>query len=233
MSTVVLTALAVGMMLVLIMFAARTGPQRIVEGTGTAPRVRYIAPPITAGPPHVLGRHHGQGTFQRLAALSWVAWIIRIGLLVAAAWLAYRGVRLLLAIRWHRERPEPRPAEVHFDVLEDPAELVDEMREDADAQKDLLLDGSPRNAIVACWDRFEVQAARAGLARRPWETSSEFVLRLLDFVSADGGAVARLERLYHEARFSRHDIDEDRRAAAVEALETIHASLPTRVRAGR
>jgi hypothetical protein len=107
------------------------------------------------------------------------------------------------------------------------------MRGDAPSQVALLLGGSARNAIVACWDRFEEQAARVGLARRPWETSSEFTLRMLDFVGADGGAVARLERLYHEARFSEHVIDEDRRMAAVEAMESVHASLPTRIRAGR
>jgi Domain of unknown function (DUF4129) len=89
--------------------------------------------------------------------------------------------------------------------------------------------GTPRNAIVACWDRFEEQAERAGLARRPWETSSEFTIRLLDLVSADGGSVARLERLYHEARFSEHPIGEEQRAEAVEALEAVHRSLPVRV----
>jgi hypothetical protein len=78
---------------------------------------------------------------------------------------------------------------------------------------------------VACWDRFEEHAERAHVARRPWETSSEFTLRLLDRVSADPVAVARLEGLYREARFSGHEIDEPRRQAAVEALDAIHASL--------
>jgi hypothetical protein len=171
--------------------------------------------------------------FHRPAVLIWVGRIIRIGILVLLGWLAYRGLRLLREVVQNRDRPEPRPTEVHFDVLDDPGELIDEMRGDAPSQVALLLGGSARNAIVACWDRFEEQAARVGLARRPWETSSEFTLRMLDFVGADGGAVARLERLYHEARFSEHVIDEDRRMAAVEAMESVHASLPTRIRAGR
>jgi hypothetical protein len=41
--------------------------------------------------------------------------------------------------------------------------------------------------------------------------------------------VARLERLYHEARFSEHPIGEEQRAEAVEALEAVHRSLPVRV----
>ena len=99
------------------------------------------------------------------------------------------------------------------------------MRRDADEQFELLLGGSPRNAIVACWDRFEEQAERVKAARKPWETSSEFTLRLLEAVSADDVPVSRLESLYREARFSEHEIDESRREAAVEALRAIHASL--------
>jgi hypothetical protein len=232
-SAVALTALAVGMMLVLIMLAARTGPQRIIHGTLVDPGhghldFSYQSPRLAS-----IGRHHGQGIMPHLVVLSWAGRILRIGLLALAAWLVYRGLLLLRELVRDRARPEPRPTEVQFEVLDDPDVLVDEIRSDAAAQLALLHGGSPRNAIVACWDRFEQQAGRVGLTRKPWETSSEFTLRALDFVAADGGAVARLERLYHEARFSEHPIDEDRRTAAVEALETIHASLPTRTRAGR
>ena len=229
-----LTALVVGLMLVLVMFAARAGPQRIVHGTPVVPHYGHSNPIHQSDPLHQLGRHHDKGVFRRLPILGWLGWIIRIGLVVALGWLVYRGLRLLRQAVRDRDRPEPRPAEVEFDVLDDPDELVDEMRDDAAGQVALLMGGSPRNAIVACWDRFEEQAGRVGLARRAWETSSEFTLRLLDFVGADDGAVARLERLYHEARFSEHEIDEARRTAAVEALESIHASLPARTtRAGR
>ena len=37
--------------------------------------------------------------------------------------------------------------------------------------------------------------------------------------------MTRLAMLYREARFSDHEIDETRSEAAVEALESIHASL--------
>jgi hypothetical protein len=132
-------------------------------------------------------------------------------------------------MEWFRDlRDRPRrvgPADVDFDVLDDPDPLVEEIRKDADEQFELLFGGQPRNAIVACWDRFEEQAERVNASRKPWETSSEFTLRLLDDVAADAGAVARLEALYREARFSDHEIDEPRREAAVAALRAIHASL--------
>jgi Domain of unknown function (DUF4129) len=220
-------------MLILVMFAARTGPQRIVDGTLVDPSFQGVDPSYSP-PPFGFGRHHqGSGIIHHHQVFTWIGWMIRIAFLVLLAWLSYRGVRRLREVVRDRRRPEPRPVAVDFDVLEDPEELTEEMRADAEDQLALLLGGTPRNAIVACWDRFEEQAERVGLARREWETSSEFTLRLLDFVSADGGAVARLERLYHEARFSEHVIGEDRRTAAVEALDAIHASLPVSARAIR
>jgi Domain of unknown function (DUF4129) len=110
---------------------------------------------------------------------------------------------------------------------------VEEMRRDAAEQLELLFGGEPRNAIVAAWDRFEEQAERVGVARKLWETSSEFTLRLLDAVSAAPSAVSRLAVLYREARFSEHDITELNRAAAAEALRDIHLSIGIHAGAGR
>jgi hypothetical protein len=227
-SAVLFTVLVVGMMLVLVMFAARTGPQRIVNGTLVDPSFKPVIPSFSVNPLGFGQHHKGNGVIHHHQVFTWIGWAIKIAFYVLVAWLVYRGARRAREVVRERKRPEPRPTDVDFDVLEDPDELVDEMQSDAQDQLALLLGGAPRNAIVACWDRFEEQAERVGLARRPWETSSEFTLRLLDFVSADGGAVARLERLYHEARFSDHVIDEDRRSQAIEALEAIHASLPAR-----
>lgn len=232
-SAVALTAVAVGLMLVLVMFAARAGPQRVVHGTLVDPSFGHSGPSTAQGPLHQLGGRKGDGVFRRPAVLTWLGWIIRVGLLLVVGWLAFLGLSKLREVVWRRPLPGPRPAQVDFEVLDDPVELVDRMRDDAADQMASLQTGGPRNAIVACWHRFEVQAERAGLARRPWETSSEFTLRVLDFASADRGAVARLERLYHEARFSEHEIDEERRTAAVDALQSIHASLPAYARAGR
>jgi hypothetical protein len=118
-------------------------------------------------------------------------------------------------------------------VLDDPTPLIEEMRRDATEQFELLLGGKPRNAIVAAWDRFEEQAERIGSARKLWETSSEFTLRLLDAVSAPPAAVSRLAALYREARFSEHEITEGNRQEAVEALRDIHSSLGIRAEASR
>jgi len=200
-SAVALTVVGVGLMLVLVMLAARVGPQRIIDGPLIDPEVAPVSfsfSPPPGAPVQPLG---GDGRVRTSGLLQAIGWVIKGLLVLCVLWLLYRGLRWLRDAWADRNRRDPRPREVEFDVLEDPEELVE------------------------CWHRFELQAARAGMARREWETSSEFTIRVLDLVSADGGAVARLERLYHEARFSEHPIGETQRGAAVEALEAIHLSL--------
>ncbi|HQR27809.1 MAG TPA: DUF4129 domain-containing protein [Nocardioides sp.] len=115
-----------------------------------------------------------------------------------------------------------------FDLLDDRARLSRALAVDAAGQRDLLEEGAPRNAIVACWHRFEQQAALAGVRRRPAETSSEFTLRVLDLVDADPAAVTTLAGLYREARFSGHPMGEDHRRRALAALDAVHHGLLSR-----
>jgi hypothetical protein len=228
MSAVALTVLAVGVMLLMVMFAARSGPDRIFTGPLHDPSVHPITPTLSIPTlPGLPRNHHQQGLLHSNPFFTTVGWMLRVAFALCALWLLYRAFRWVEeALNNLRARRRPtRPVPVDFDVLDDPEPLVEEIRRGADEQFELLLGGHPRNAIVACWDRFEEHAERVNAARKPWETSSEFTLRLLDAVSADPAAVARLEALYREARFSDHEIDETRRDAAIEALRAIHASL--------
>jgi len=140
-----------------------------------------------------------------------------------ALWIVVAAARALLS----RRGAEVRTA-VGFSALDEPSRVADQMSRDADAQESVLREGDPRNAIVAAWHRFEVQGERAGVARQPSETSSEYALRILDLASADSGAVNHLARLYREARFSTHPITEEHRSAALAALDGIRRSLVVR-----
>jgi hypothetical protein len=228
-SAVVLTVLAVGLMLLMIMFAARSGPQRIIHGTLVDPSIGPVTPSYPIRTLGVNARNHRGSSFLEndivFGALRFVIGLMLVALVLCGLFLLLRWIGDRLLHRHH----EPRPERVDFDVLDDPEPLAEEIRADAADQLALLLGGRPRNAIVACWDRFEEQAERVHAARKDWETSSEFTLRLLERVSADAAAVNRLEALYHEARFSSHEIDESRREAAVEALRVIHSSLGVKV----
>ncbi|MDX6357216.1 MAG: hypothetical protein QOH37_270 [Nocardioidaceae bacterium] len=224
------------LMLLVVVMAARSGPSGVIHGTPHDDIFHAPHPTITT-PVH---GHHGPDSTTRLPqgssslpAADLIGTVLRLALFGWLLVLAIRGVRWLVDDLAARRNREPRPDDIDFDVLDDPTPLMDEMRRDAADQLELLLGGEPRNAIVAAWDRFEEQAERVGLARKLWETSSEFTLRLLDAVAAAPPAVARLAALYREARFSEHEINEDKRRAAVEALSDIHASIGIHAGASR
>lgn len=167
-------------------------------------------------------QHHGSWWLRTLGAA------LLIGLAAAVLWLLQRGIRRAIQAWRDRERAPDAPEHVEFEVLEGSSQLAEEMSADAEVQREMLLGGEPRNAVVAAWDRFEEQARRAGIPRSRWETSTEFVLRLLESLHADDVAVSRLASLYHEARFSTHPLGETARHDAIEALDRIHASLRPR-----
>ncbi|MGH1502159.1 MAG: DUF4129 domain-containing protein [Acidimicrobiales bacterium] len=97
--------------------------------------------------------------------------------------------------------------------------------DEAEAQRAELLAGEPRNAIVRCWLRLEHDVASVGLTRHRAQTSAEFTESVLAGYSVDGDAIHTLARLYREARFSRHDLDEPTRREALDALDRLHRSL--------
>lgn len=222
------------LMLVLVTWAASIGPDPIFTG-GSGATGDTAAPSPTPSATTEEGletkkeelREEHQGK-----APGWVralAVLVEIAVLLVVVFLA---VRLLLRLweRWRqRERRVRRTTEaVEFEVLDPIAEVAAAVEDDAQEQRGLLEEGEPRNAIVACWRRFEIQAGRADVVRRPWQTSSEFVLGVLDEAGADEGAVLRLAALFREARFSDHVITEQHREEALAALEAIHRTLGRR-----
>jgi hypothetical protein len=233
-SAVVAVLGATGLLLVLVTWAASIGPDRVVSG-GDVERIgpggfwfdaefglrqdsqgRPLEDP-SAEPPDWLGA---------------IAWVLEILTVAIAAYLVFRLLRRLRrawVARSLRRRP-PSPQDAEFEVLGSAGRVSEVIEADAGEQRAVLVEtGEPRNAIAECWHRFELQAVRAGVAPRPWQTTSEFVLEVLDLVGADRGAVARLADLYREARFSDHTMTDAHRAAALAALDEIHGSLRVRV----
>ncbi|MFC4784083.1 DUF4129 domain-containing protein [Nocardioides sp. MAHUQ-72] len=222
---------------VLVTWASSVGPSGVLEGDG--PTVHSVPLPTrpsdtdsssstaSPSPGDADAPRGGDPTLLRALVAVFeaaVALLVLAGLVQLARGLGERVGEL-------RRRPPPLP-EVEFDVIETPSRLAEAITRDAEDQRAALLDGTPRNAIVACWHRFEQQAAAAGVVRSEWETSAEFTLRVLDMVDAGSADVARLGGLYREARFSDHPMGEETRAAALAALDAIHARLPARSGAG-
>ena len=225
---------AAGLLLVLATWAASIGPDGVVSG-GHVQRVQPeeatpSGQPVSGRDPLEEVRHEKRG--EPPAWLGVIAFVLEVITVVVVLFLVSRvlgRLRRAWLARTRRRRRGP-PESVAFEVLGPAAQVTETMAEDADEQRELLaFEGAPRNAIVACWDRFEQQAVRGGVERRPWQTTSEFVLAALDLVGADHGAVGRLADLYREARFSDHPMTEDHRQEALAALDTIHGSLRPRL----
>ncbi|GAB3963218.1 DUF4129 domain-containing protein [Plantactinospora veratri] len=91
-------------------------------------------------------------------------------------------------------------------------------------------DADPRRAVIACWVRLEQAAAAAGVERRPGDTPTDLVTRLLGAgrpVSAD--VLAAFADVYREARYATHTVDERMRAQALAALRRLRTELTSPV----
>lgn len=231
-SVIAVAAVVAGVLLMtlLVTWAASIGPSGVLTGDGIEPvRMTPTETESSESPTdgttiddtqRVLEQTPGDNDLLRLIAL-----VAELLLAAAVLYVLYRSGRWAWQTWQARKRPDPKPVEVDFDVLGSPEVMAEQLVADAVAQRGVLLGGTPRNAVVEAWSRFETQAGEVGAHRKPWETSSEFTLRVLELVRADSIAVARLAALYREARFSDHELSEPDRAEAVAALDAIHASL--------
>lgn len=244
------------LLVVLVAWATQIGPDRVFTGPGVPDRTpqsttRTCLPvDVTTAPdgsvatttpdnPQGLPLCPGPDTSRQDAVdiveradppwwLKLLVWTFLVAVaatvVVLVAFVVVTAVRDLAG----RRRSEARREVVEFTTLGEPARLLEAIARDATEQDGVLREGDPRNAIVAAWLRFEAQGESAGVGRRPWETSSEYAIRILDLVAADSGAVTRLAGLYREARFSEHPITEDHRAEALAALAAVRQSLGVR-----
>ncbi len=229
-TTVALLPVVVVLGLLVLVWAAATGPVRLFGPA--AERSVTLTPPRTAPSP-TASQSSGMPTYRELTKGvrptwdgSWVRELVLYALLIAVV----LGVLAALRSMWrHRWRPPERPAAVEVDVVTGDA-LAAAIEEDADAQLEAVDRGGPRDGIVACWVRLEEIVAAAGLTPRRSETSAELVKRLLVALDLDPRAIGRLAVLYREARFSEHHLGEDRRAEARSALRALHEDLRSRGR---
>ena len=227
-------ALVVAVSLLLLVVAASVGPVTLFHAT--SPHRAHVAPPAATASPQAtatpLGPSYAELTEHQHAVvdLSWLsgllAWTALAVLVLALARALVRGVPRAWQRRW---RAPQRPEAVDFEVL--PADALREALADDDESRRAVVErGEVREAIVACWQRLEEVVARCGVARRPAETATELVTRVLRTLDVDPRAVAALAALYQEARFSSHALGEDSRAAARAALEALRRDLPDRER---
>ncbi len=220
---------AVGLVLLMVAWAALIGPQEVLREEGSPPSYPSLSPSTPtasasasagAGTPASGGQQDILFTVVSIAAVLLASIFLLAVLIAALYWLLTRD--------WRRAPRDPEPADVDFDPIEAPGWLAAALLDHAADQRAALAEGTPRNGVVACWHAFEEGLATRGVRRREWETSSEFTLRVFDAVAADPAAVQQLGELYRAARHSAHELTEDDRQRAVELLDAIHRSLGDR-----
>ncbi len=212
--------LGLGLLALVVVVAGR--PVDLVS----APNVAGTLTPASA-PSITTYFNSSTGVAQDLGELpGWLVALMQLLLVVVAVFVGYLiwqliryAIRELMARRPRRDLPRAQSVEPLPEV---PEELVGER---AAARRRLLLEGEPRNAIVACWLHLEESVAAAGLPRLPAETSTEWMVRVLAEWEVDRAALTELGARYREARFSRHLVTETQRQRAIELLDTLHADL--------
>lgn len=214
--------------LLLLLWAATTGPVQLVGPSGRRLQRDYPTPSAPSPSPDTVygglsGRSlvHGAPEYD----LSWVGDLVTWTVLLVATVAIGYGVVWLWQHRW---RGPDRAARRDFAVLPEPSPgvgLPEAIGREADEQLAAVLGGTPRDGIVRCWLRLEQAVARAGVVRAPSETSAELTVRVLRTLDVDPRAVGSLAALYREARFSEHHLGEDARATARTALDSLHRDL--------
>lgn len=171
-----------------------------------------------SGEPEAIAPAEAIDVAEATETLTFVLQIVAFTAIALAAIFMARSV-------WSR-RPEPHdPAARRRGGFATLAEVADTIAADADEHRAALASGTPRDAIVACWLRLETSVETAGVDHDPAVTSTELTADVLHRFPVDAAPVERLGALYREARFSRHELDEGHRRAAIAALADVHAAL--------
>lgn len=218
-----MAALAVAVLLV---WSASTGPANLTEGLPHQPVVSDTPTHADGSGASHGARRTSEDTGHAQASGSRFQWLddaFGLAVVLAGLWVLGAVVRGLLNVVVAR-LPEKQLV-VDLDPRPDVAAGREAVTRERDRMREALASSDVRNGIVACWVLLEEAAETAGVAPRPTETPTEFVVRFLHALDVDPRPVARLTDLYREARFSTHPMGEQERARAESALAAVHEEL--------
>jgi hypothetical protein len=113
------------------------------------------------------------------------------------------------------ERGRPQEEEVSEQLADVIETTIEDLRSERDARK----------AVIAAYAQMERVLTTAGLPRKQTETQLEYMTRILTELEVEAAAVRKLTELFGYAKFSRHEIDEEMRSEAIEALSAVQRDL--------
>jgi len=217
--------------------AVGTGSGFFFVADQPAPRLRFILERLgTAEGPRRQRPFAGRDAAQLppvVEAGLQVLLIAAAGLLLAAVVVSVvrglLGVRRLLLAPSRGGRLAPA-----FDEGEGTAEDATEpLRKRLARSLDVALpaldsEPEPREAVIACYVRMEQALRDVGTVRRPTETPTELLSRVLVEQSVPPADAGRLTELFQAARFGRTPVDEAMRADARRSLTVVRDALGAR-----
>jgi hypothetical protein len=214
----------------LVLAASRSGRTATVTPVTTAsPPASGPAPVTVSPPPRRESADRGGDRTAASVAIDAFLGLMVAAVLVLSGYLAWtwlrRADRDRLVRRRNRlpDRPATPPAVPDRPLAGALTEAVDEGLRQLDEE-------DPQEAVIACWVLLEQAAAAAGTARRPSQTPTQLVTRVLAEHLVTREALDRLVELYREARYSQHVLGAQARAEARTALERVRRELTGGVR---
>ena len=210
---------AVAVLLALVAVAAvRSGPE--------VTQLDVRSNPATQSPPPAPVERVADAPVPRAGTESSAAgWLIPLlagfGLTLVVA-VVVAGLFIAVRDQWRRRPARAAPGQVTRARTDTPDVLA---ALDAGLVELDDADGDPRKAVIACWVRLERAAAAAGTPRHLADTPADLVTRLLAGHAVSEGVLAGFARVYREARYATHTVDDDMRAQARAALRRLRGEL--------
>jgi hypothetical protein len=210
--SLLLSIVAYGLLIVVALAFLSSGiPQRIISqlqgsilslqnANQTAPPPTQVAPFSTLIPTQVM-RYYGSLVFFAIFAVSLFTLI--------------RGVQLAFQNRG----VSTDEFKAEYDLKQDAANAVQE------AISSLKNTKAYREPILQCYKKMCQVLSTAGLVTDQTETAREFAQKISEKLRIGSNAVSGLTFLFEEARYSNHDITEQKRIMAVEYLESLQDAL--------
>jgi hypothetical protein len=191
--------LVTGMLAVIVALAFAT-----IDFRSQGPRARTVTAQPTGG----------RAADDRVGVVGDETVAIAAAVVAGAALFAALLLGVVLALIARRRAPSVAAAEDEL-VIEALEESIDDLRREPDV----------RRAIIACYARMERALERAGSARRPAEAPFEYLVRVLERITANGRAARALTELFEQAKFSVEPMGEREKQQAIDALELLRAEV--------
>jgi hypothetical protein len=217
-TNLLLTLVSYGVLIGLaIIFLSSGIPQRIANGlagiiNATGSGTQISSPPVSPI----------AGLFPTAPIVYYGAFVF-VAIFVVSLLILIQGFRLALQNRGAAAGEEEQEVEVKQDV----ADVVQQ------AIKNLKVTEGYHETILQCYQRMCKILSDAGIEPSPSETAREFAEDISLKLRVGSNAVQGLTFLFEEARYSAHQITEQKRIMALRHLESLQQALSANVGVGR